>query len=297
EALRRLGAEAAWIVGRPGSDVAARAAALHVPRHSDRLDDVLADPSVDVVHVCTPNALHYALARAVLEHGKHLVCEKPLTTTLAEAQELVDLAQSRALVAGVAYCYRYYPLVRQARQLSADGALGAVHHVRGLYLADELLHDDYLYYRFAPEIAGPSLTMADVGSHWCGLAEHVTGQRIVELLADAQTVVSQRVWRRETPGAGPPPAATQPGDDSRVVAVDGEDCLSLLLRFDGGVRGSLTASQVSAGHKNCIALSIDGARGGLEWNQEQPNTLTIRRTASWEVLPKDPTLLGVEAAA
>jgi predicted dehydrogenase len=79
--------------------------------------------------------------------------------------------------------------------------------------------------------------------------------------------------------------------------VEGEDCLSLLLRFDGGARGSLTTSQVSAGHKNCIALSIDGARSGLEWNQEQPNTLTIRRVASWEVLPKDPTLLGAAAAA
>lgn len=297
EALRRLGAEVTWIVGRPGSDVAARAAALGVQHFTQRLDDALDDPDVDVVHVCTPNSSHYPAARAALERGKHLLCEKPLTITTEQAEELVRLAAERGLVAGVAYCYRYYPLVRQARHLIASGALGRVHHLRGLYLADELLHDAYLYYRFAPKIAGPSLTMADIGVHWCDLAEYVTGQHIVELLADAQTVLPERVWRRAAPGAGPPPAGAQPDDAAHTVAVEGEDSVSLLLRFDGGARGTLTASQVSAGHKNWLTLSLDAAQGGLEWNQEQPNTLTVRRVAGREVLPKDPTLLAAEAAA
>jgi predicted dehydrogenase len=184
------------------------------------------------------------------------------------------------------------------RDLVAGGAIGPVHHLRGLYLADELLHDAYFRYRFAPEIAGPSLAMADVGIHWCDLAEYVGGRRIVSVLADAQTVIPTRQWRRGAPGAGPPPSGAAAGDASFPMAVDSEDCLSLLLRFEGGARGALTVSQVSAGYKNWIALSVDGAIGGLDWNQEQPNTLSVRRRApAWELVPKDPTLLGPDAAA
>jgi predicted dehydrogenase len=261
------------------------------------LQDVLDDPRVDVVHVCTPNALHFAQARAVLEQGKHLICEKPLTTTAAEAAELVRLAEAAGVVAGVAYCYRYYPLLQQARHLISSGALGRVHHVRGLYLADELLHGDYLYYRFAPEMAGHSLAMGDVGIHWCDLAEHVTGQRIVELLADVQAVVPERVWQSDAPGAGPAPASAPAGAQSWRVPVTTEDCLSLLLRFDGGAHGVLSVSQVSPGYKNWIDLSVDGLEAGLDWNQEQPNTLAVRHLApAWELIPKDPLLLAPAAA-
>src|SRR5438067_3800215 len=298
EALRRVGGELSMIVGRPGSDLAGRAAALHAPRWSDRLEEALEDPAIDVVHVCTPNALHYPMARAVLERGKHLICEKPLTVTSAESAELVRLATNAGVVAGVAYCYRYYPLVRQVRHLIAGGVLGPVHHVRGLYLADELLHGDYLYYRFAPEMAGPSVAMADVGVHWCDLAEYVTGQRIVALLADVQTVVLERTWSRGASGAGPRPDGAGRDDVTYTVSIADEDCLSMLLHFDGGAHGALTVSQVSPGYRNWIALSIDGAEAGVEWNQEQPNTLSMRRRAgTWEVLPKDPALLAPEAAA
>jgi predicted dehydrogenase len=298
EALRRCGAEAVMLVGRPGSDVAAHAARLRIPRSSDRIEDALVDPAVDVVHVCTPNALHFPMASAVLAAGKHLVCEKPLTTQSAEAALLVRQARAARLVAGVCYCYRYYPLVRQMREMVGGGALGPLHHVRGLYLADELLHDSYFHYRFAPEAAGPSLAMADIGVHLCDLVEHVTGEQIVAVLADTQTVVRRRVWRRGSPGAGIPPSEAGPGDETFEVAMHTEDCFSLLLRFAGGARGALTVSQVSAGHKNWLTLSVDGATGGLDWNQEQPNTLTVRRREpAWQIVPKDPTLLEPQAAA
>jgi predicted dehydrogenase len=298
EALRRCGAELALIVGRPGSDLAERAAGFRAPQFSDSLEQALGDTTIDVIHICTPNAFHYPMAAAVLRSGKHLVCEKPLATSSEDAAQLVRLAEAGNVVAGVAYCYRYYPLVRQMREMIASGALGSVHHVRGLYLADELLHDEYFQYRFAPEIAGPSLAMADVGVHWCDLVEHVTGQRIVSVLADVQTVVQTRQWHRTTPGAGTPPAGAGRDDASFPVAVGSEDCLSVLLRFSGGARGALTVSQVSAGYKNWLTLSVDGATAGLDWNQEQPNTLSVRRRApAWELLPKDPTLLAPSAAA
>lgn len=298
EALRRCGAELALVVGRPGSDLAHHAARLGAPRFSDRLEQALDDPGIDVVHICTPNAYHYPMAAAVLARGKHLVCEKPLTTSSEEAARLVRQAASANVVAGVAYCYRYYPLVRQMRAMIAQGAIGAPHHLRGLYLADELLHDAYLRYRFAPEIAGPSVAMADVGVHWCDLAAYVTGRRITGVLADAQTVLGTRQWRLGAPGAGEPPPGAGPDDASFPVPVTGEDCLSLLLRFSGGARGALTVSQVSAGHKNWLTLSIDAASGGLDWNQEQPNGLVVRgRSPGWELLPKDPALLAPEAAA
>lgn len=298
EALRRVGGEAALLVGRPGSDLAGRAAALRVPRFSGSIEEALDDPSIDVVHICTPNGLHYPMAAAVLARGKHLVCEKPLTTSAVEAARLVRLAREHGVVAGTAYCYRFYPLVRQMRDLVAEGAIGPVHALRGLYLADELLHDAYSLYRFAPEVAGLSLAMADVGIHWCDLAEHVSGRRIERVLADAQTVVPARVWRRGAAGAGSPPPGAGAGDDAFAVPIAAEDALNLLLHFEGGARGSLSVSQVSAGHKNWITLSVDGAAGGLDWNQEQPNTLTVRRRApGWEILPKDPALLGPGAAA
>ncbi len=297
EAVRRCGAEVALIVGRAGSDLATRATALRVTRYSDRLEDALADPTIDVVHICTPNALHYAMARAVLEHGKHLVCEKPLTIDAAQAMDLVRLAAAAGVVAGVAYCYRYYPLVAQARHFITAGTLGRVHQVRGAYLADELLNDAYLHYRFDPASAGPLLSMLDVGVHWCDLAEYITGQRIVEVFADMQTVIPTRIWRHGTPGAGPRPERAQLTDDVYPMDITGEDCLSLLAHFDGGMRGNTVISQVSVGFKNWIALSIDGAEAGVDWNQEQPNTLTIRRRHAWEVLPRDPTLLAPEAAA
>jgi predicted dehydrogenase len=294
-AIRRAGGDVDIIVGRAGSDLASRAAAWGVDRYTDRLGDVLGDPAIDVVHVCTPNALHYGMARAVLEHRKHLVCEKPLTTIATEAMELVKLAESMGVVAGVAYCYRYYPLVAQAQHLVAGGTLGAVHQIRGAYLADELLHDDYLYYRFDPAIAGPSLSMFDIGVHWCDLAEHVLGRCIVKVLADMQTVIPTRIWRSDTPGAGPRPAGA---NSEGAVPVQGEDCLTLLAQFEGGVRGNLVVSQVSAGFKNWLTLSIDGAEAGLDWNQEQPNTLTIRRRSpAWEVVQRDPAILAPEAAA
>ncbi len=298
ESLRRCGAELALIVGRPGSDMAGHAARLRVPRHGYELEQALNDPRIDVVHICTPNALHYPMAAAVLAAGKHLVCEKPLATTSTEAADLVRLARAGNLVAGVGYCYRYYPLVRQMRRMIANGSLGPLHHMRGLYLADELLHDTYLHYRFAQEIAGPSLAMADIGIHWCDLVEHVTGERISAVFADTQTVVRTREWHRDMPGAGPLPEGAEAEGDHYRVSMHGEDCLNLLLRFAGGARGALTVSQVSAGHKNWITLSVDGKTGGLDWNQEQPNTLTVRRREpAWQVLPKDPMLMEPEASA
>jgi predicted dehydrogenase len=294
-AIRRAGGDVDIIVGRPGSDLATRAASCRVGRFTERLEEVLGDPSIDVVHVCTPNALHYPIARAVLEHGKHLVCEKPLTTSLSEALELVRAAEAAGVVAGVAYCYRYYPLVAQARHLVARGTLGVVHQVRGTYLADELLHDSYLHYRFDTQIAGPSVSFFDVGVHWCDLAEHVLGRRMVEVFADMQTVVAHRTWREGAPGAGPRPASAGP-DGS--MAVQGEDCLTLLARFEGGARANVVVSQVSAGFKNRLTLSLDGSQAGLDWDQEQPNTLTVRRVApSIEVVQRDPGLLCADAAS
>lgn len=288
ETLRRMGVEVRVLIGRDPERTRAAADELGVAQISTDLAPALADPAIDVIHVCTPNHLHYGQALAALRAGKHLVCEKPLTITPEESAALVAAAGPRQ-VAAVCYCYRHYPLVQHLRAMVAAGELGPVHHVSGAYLTDEnSLPTDYNV-GMSPDLQ-PSFAMADIGVHWCDLAEHVTGQRITELVADFQTVVPERVWRPDGPGHGPCPANARPlpGGAGAAVPMTMEDSLTLLLRFSGGARGTAHISKVSPGHKNWIQLDLEGREAASGWNQEEPNTLEIRRRGPGNVrLPRD----------
>src|SRR5829696_2438929 len=149
------------------------AAALGAERSFATAEELVESPDVDVVHICTPNHLHVALAEAALAAGKHVVCEKPLATDLTGARTLVDAAAAAGTAAAVPFVYRYYATVREARERVRSGATGAVRLVHGTYLQDWLTDAEDDNWRVDSVLGGASRAFADIGSHWCDLAEFV----------------------------------------------------------------------------------------------------------------------------
>jgi len=295
DAVRRLGfAEVVAIAASSDESARAKAAALAIPQAYGRYQDLVADPQIQVVHVAAPNHLHAAMISAAIAHGKHVVSDKPLATSVADAESLLDQAGRAGVVHVVTFNYSGNPLVQQARAAIARGDIGVPHFVLGQYLQDWLLNSTDYSWRLDPRYGGPSSAMGDIGSHWCDLAEHVTGLRIVELLAETTTVVRQR--RR--PAAARQAFEAAAAEAAETIDIDVEDLASVLLRFDNGARGTLTVGQVCAGHKNDLVLEVCGATGSMRWRQEAQNELWIgRRGAPDQVLQNDPSLMSPAAAA
>lgn len=239
-------------------------------------------PDVNVIQVCTPNYLHSPLVRQALAAGKHVVCEKPLSVSAADAAELADLAEQAGVVAAVPFSYRYRAPIQEAKARVLSGGIGHVHLVHGSYLQDWLLRPEDDNWRLDGSRGGPSRTFADIGSHWCDLAEWITGQRVVELAATISTVIP----RRRGTTADPAGDGTARGVALRMGGT--EDLACIVFRATGGIVGTLTVSQVSAGRKNRIWLEIDGADGSLAYDEEQPEQLFIGRRETIELKSRDP---------
>ncbi|MBH1749903.1 Gfo/Idh/MocA family oxidoreductase [Stenotrophomonas maltophilia] len=240
----------------------------NVPRAYRVIEEVIADPQVQVVHVCTPNHLHRAMAQAALEAGKHGICEKPLATTLDDARALATLAASTGLVATVPFVYRYHPVVREARARIAQGDLGPLHLIHGSYLQDWLLDPASNNWRVDPALGGTSRVFADIGSHWCDLVEWISGERFAEVSAAFATVIAQR-------GAVSGQSFSTPTAASAMQAVTSEDVAAAMFRTGAGTLASLTVSQVSAGRHNRLWFEIDGAKASVVFNQEDAERLWI----------------------
>lgn len=244
------------------------AQAWGVPRAYRDIDEVVADLQVQVVHVCTPNHLHRAMAQAALEAGKHVICEKPLATTLEDAQALAALAASNALVATVPFVYRYHPVIREARARIAQGDLGPLHLIHGSYLQDWLLDPASNNWRVDPALGGASRVFADIGSHWCDLVEWVSGERFVEVSAAFATVIPER-----STDTGQSFTTAVAGGAMQAVA--SEDVAAAMFRTGAGTLASLTVSQVSAGRHNRLWFEIDGAKASVAFNQEDAERLWV----------------------
>ncbi|QWF16586.1 Gfo/Idh/MocA family protein [Lysobacter capsici] len=243
-------------------------AAWDVPRAYRDIEEVVADPQVQVVHVCTPNHLHRAMAQAALEAGKHVICEKPLATTLDDARALAALAASTGLAATVPFVYRYHPVVREARARIAHGDLGPLRLIHGSYLQDWLMDPASNNWRVDPTLGGASRVFADIGSHWCDLVEWVTGERFVEVSAAFETVIAERSAATSQSFAT---ATTEAG----MHAVSSEDVAAAMFKTGGGTLVSLTVSQVSAGRRNRLWFEIDGAKASVAFDQEDSERLWI----------------------
>ena len=292
-AARLAGATVAGVAASTPDSALRAAARLGATTAYASAEELVTAPDLDVVHICTPNHLHASLAQAALAHGKHVVCEKPLATTVAEAEALADAAHAAQRTAAVPFVYRYYPTVREARARVATGGIGAVHLVHGAYLQDWLLSAEDHNWRVDPALGGVSRAFADIGSHWCDLAEFVTGQRIVRLSARTQTTVPQR---RDGPARAAFAVAGDQAGDGALAPVATEDVALVQFETDGGAMGSLVVSQVSAGRKNALRLQVDGADGALAFDQEDAETLWWGRRAAATLLRRDPTTLAPDAA-
>ena len=295
EGIRRLGnVEVAAIAGSSEEKARRFGEEIGVARTTGDYRTLLRDQEIDSVQICTPNALHFPMAKAALEAGKHVLCEKPLAISVAEGRELVELARSKGRRNCTFHNLRFYPMVQQIRSLREAGELGEIYVVQGTYSQDWLLYDTDWNWRLEPGANGPSRAMADIGSHWCDMIEHVTGLRITSLCADLQTYHKTR--KRPAGSVETFAGKTARPVDYRDVEIVSEDFGAVLLRLGERARGAFTVSQVSAGRKNRLAIEVYGSKGSAAWDQERPDELWMgRRNEPNRVMVKDPSLLEARA--
>lgn len=294
EALRRLGIDVVALAENSLERAIEKAQALKIDRCYGSAEEMIAQPDLDVIHITSPNYLHYPHAKAALLAGKHVVCEKPLAMNSRESAELVKLAAQQKRVTAVNFNIRFYPLSHQARAMVASGELGDVYIVQGSYLQDWLLLPTDWNWRLEPELGGEMRAVADIGSHWLDLTSFITGLTVESVFADFKTFLPVR----QKPAR---PIDTFTGKLQTAVEfveqpIHTEDYATVLLRYDTGARGVMTVSQVSPGRKNRLYYEIDGARSSIGWDGERPNELWIgHRDRPNEQLLKDPALLSPEA--
>jgi len=297
DALRRLEGVDTVAIADPNIDVArSLAEGFAVSTVSADYREILRDPAIDAVHICTPNALHFSMAKEALKAGKHVACEKPLSTTAEEAQELVALAAQKGLRNCVCHNLRYYPMVQQLRRMREVGELGEILSIQGAYSQDWLLYDTDWNWRIDSKVGGQSRCMADVGSHWFDMVEHVSGLRGTSLVSDMQTF---HATRKQPKGPIETFANKLLGPEDYIERpVDTEDFGAVTFHMGARTRGSVVCSQTAAGRKNRLAIEIYGTKASAAWDQERPNELWIgHRETSNQIMLKDPSLLNPEARA
>jgi len=297
EALRRVEfVDVAAIAGRELAPAKRLGAGFGIETVVDDYRKLLEDATIDAIHICTPNATHYQMAKDALLAGKHVLCEKPLSISVEEAQELVDLARERSLRNCVCHNLRYYPMVQQIRRMRDDGDLGEVLVVQGTYSQDWLLYDTDWNWRLESKSNGALRAMGDIGSHWMDMIQHLTGLRITGLCADLATFHKTR--KKPKGSVETFTGKTLKPEDYEAVPIDTEDFGAVMLHLGDRARGMFTVSQMSAGRKNMFTFDIYGTKAGVSWNQERPDELWIgQRNSPNQLIVKDPSLLYPKAAA
>jgi predicted dehydrogenase len=294
EGLRRLGnVEVVGVAGRTAEAARKFADALSIERATGNYQDLLADPELDAVHICTPNELHFPMAKAAMQAGKNVLCEKPLASTIEEANAMLAMAKEKGLAHCTFYNVRAYPQVQNMRRMREAGELGDIQVVQGTYSQDWLLYDTDWNWRIE---SGSSRTFADIGTHWCDLAEHITGKRISSLCADLTTFLETR--KKPKGSVETFTGKTLQPSEYDEVAIRTEDFGAMIFAMGEKTKGSLTVSQVSVGRKNRLFIEIFGTKASVAWNTECPDELWIgHRNSPNQIVVKDPSLLTNEAAS
>jgi len=292
EALRRLGnVEVAAVAGSSSERASTFADDVSIERSTGDYRELLTDPEIEAVHICSPNSLHFEQAMASMNAGKHVLCEKPLANSIDEGRAMLATAQEKNLVHGTLYNMRAYPQVQQMRQMRLAGLFGDIRIVQGTYSQDWLFLDSDWNWRIED---GKSRTFADIGTHWCDMAEHVTGLKITSLCADLETFIKTR---KKPKGS----VETFQGkelrpDEYTLTPIASEDFGSMMFSMGPSTRGCMTTSQVSVGRKNRLFLEIYGTKCSAAWDGERPDELWIgHRNRPSEVLLKDAVLFQEKA--
>jgi predicted dehydrogenase len=295
EGIRRQGFEVAAIADANQEQADEAAARLLVPKGYGDWKDLVNDPEIDVVHIASPNFLHFEQAKAALEAGKHVVCEKPLAMNTEESTELVKLAKEKGLVNAVNFNIRFYPLAQEARSIVESGKLGEkIYIMQGSYLQDWLLLDTDWNWRLEPELGGDLRAVADIGSHWMDLVTFITGTTIKEVFADFETFL--KVRRKPTKKIDTYGGKLEVDMEYEEKQIRTEDYAAIMIKFDNGARGLLAVSQVSSGRKNRLFFEINGSESSLIWDSEKPNEILMgHRSVPNELIIKDPSLMSDES--
>ncbi len=258
-------------------ELAARAAVrLGAEAPAESALALIASDDVDVVHICTPNATHAALTEAAIAAGKSVICEKPLATSVSDAERLLSLATAAGVVAAVPFVYRYYPTVREARSRITDDGGEPLWLLHGSYLQDWLAGQEATNWRIDPGQGGGSRAFGDIGVHWCDLMEFTTGHRITRLVARMSFAFGKR-----------------PGEDG--MAARTEDGATVLFDTDRGASGSVVVSQASPGRKNRLWFSFDGTSASYVFDQELPDSLWVGGRRENRVIARGPDTLSSAA--
>ena len=268
-----------------------KAEALSVPRSYACYKELIDNEELDCVHICTPNNSHHEMAKYALQRGIHVVLEKPMTTTVEEAEELLALAKEKGLVHAMNFNCRFYPMAYQMREMIRNGDIGEIYSIHGGYLQDWLFYDTDYNWRLEPELSGESRAFSDIGSHWLDLVEFVTGLKVTEVLADFATFHKTRKKPKkaiETYSG----MALRP-EDYQEVPINTEDYATVLFHLDNGAHACCNITQVFAGRKNQMIVAISGSKSSFHWDSELSNELWIgRRDAANGQLVKDPSILA-----
>ncbi|WP_422479073.1 Gfo/Idh/MocA family protein [Pleomorphochaeta sp. DL1XJH-081] len=264
-----------------------------IESYSSDWKDVVDDPTIDVIHNCTPNKYHFEINKRALLAGKQILSEKPLAMTLEEAQELWELSVKKNAVTGVDFCYRYYPVVQEAAARIRNGDLGIVRMVHGTWFQDWLSMETDYSWRLEKAENGDSNVMADLGSHWFDLIQYLTGQRITEVIGDFATLIPTR----KKPKSQVLAFQHIEEVDSEEFRCELEEYAAVHFRLEGNIPGSFTTSQVCNGRKSETAFEIYGTNCSYAWNHKDATRLWIgHRFKANEELIENANLMYPEAA-
>ena len=290
DAVRRLGdVDIVAIAGSSQESANKKAKEHKIERAYGDFHALITDPDVQVIHNTTPNYLHLPVTMAALQAGKHVISDKPLAMNPEEGRKLRDAAVAAKVGNVVTFNYRGNPLVQQARGMIARGETEGLSFVHGHYLQDWMTDPNVYSWRSDPAKGGVSSALGDIGSHWCDLAEHVSGLKIDSVLADLTTVIPTRY----SSGASAEAFSKESVGKRVQVQVQSEDLASVLLRFENGAKGCFSVGQVLPGHKNDLQLELNGRACSLKWKQEEQNELWIgRHNQPNGMMAKDPGLVS-----
>jgi predicted dehydrogenase len=289
DAVRRLGyIDVIAVAGSSQSSAERKAEQLDVDRAYGSYLDLINDPDIEVVHNTTPSYMHFPISMATIKAGKHIISDKPLAVTPEECALLTEAATAAGVVNAVTFNYRGNPLVQQARLMVAEQNIGPLNFIHGCYLQDWMTDANVYSWRSDPKKNGASSALADIGSHWCDLAEHISGSTITEVLADLTTVVKTRY----SAGGSAEAFSANQSVERHPVNITSEDLASVLVRFANGAKGCFSVGQVAPGHKNDLQIEFNGRAGSLRWVQERQNELWIgRHDQPNATMVKDPASL------